>query len=116
MMQPLLRDRHVSGPTETLVQGANRHKYFKRPIIPVLQSVPPEIVMQIPEERIESAKIPNEEPKTKTQEVQTIFRDSAAQTDPYTPKYKIDPQKIPEVLSLAPFKFGDQLPASMTEM
>ena len=43
-------------------------------------------------------------------------RDSAAQTDPYTPKYKIDPQKIPEVLSLALFKFGDQLPASMTEM
>jgi len=72
--------------------------------------------MSIPEERIESAKIPNEEPKTKTQEVQTIFRDSTAQTDPYTPKYKIDPQKIPEVLSLAPFKFGDQLPASMTEM
>ena len=46
----------------------------------------------------------------------THFRESAAQTDPYTPKYKINPQEIPEVLSLAPFKYGDQLPASMTEM
>lgn len=30
--------------------------------------------MQIPEERIESAKIANEEPKTKTVDVQTMYR------------------------------------------
>jgi hypothetical protein len=65
-MAYLLQDRNLAGPAETYFQGAHRHKFFKRPIIPVLQSVPPEIVMQIPEERIESAKIPNEEPKTKT--------------------------------------------------
>jgi len=34
--------------------------------------------MQIPEERIESAKIPMEEPKTKTVEIQTMFRDGEA--------------------------------------
>jgi len=74
----LLRDRNITSNVETLVQGGHRHKYFKRPIIPVLQTVPPEIVMQIPEERIESAKIPMEEPKTKTVEIQTMFRDGEA--------------------------------------
>jgi hypothetical protein len=34
--------------------------------------------MQIQEERIQSAKIRVEEPKTKTAEVQTIFRESEA--------------------------------------
>jgi hypothetical protein len=34
--------------------------------------------MQIPIERIESAKEPQQEPKTKTVEVQTVFRESGA--------------------------------------
>lgn len=116
-MQPLLRDRHQAGaPTETLVQGAHRHKYFKRPIIPVLQTVPPEIVMQIPEERIESAKIHFEEPRTKTVEVQTVYRDGEAQTDPYSPETILETNDIPEVLAIKNFKFGSGLPASMAEM
>ncbi len=56
--------------------------------------------MQIQEERIQSAKIRVEEPKTKTAEVQTIFRDSEAQTNPYTPDYIIDKENVPEVLSI----------------
>jgi hypothetical protein len=36
--------------------------------------------MSIPEERIISAKIKQDEPKAKTVEIQTIFRDSEAQT------------------------------------
>ena len=72
--------------------------------------------MQIPEERIESAKIPVEEPRTKTTEVQTVFRESEAQTDPYSPEYSVDPQNIPEVLNIAHYKFGSGLPASMIEM
>jgi len=72
--------------------------------------------MQIPEERIESAKIPVEEPRTKTTEVQTIFRESEAQTDPFSPEYSVDPQNIPEVLNIAHYKFGSGLPASMIEM
>jgi len=75
----LLKDNKFRGQSiETYVQGGERHKYFKRPIIPVLQTVPPEVVMQIQEERIQSAKIRVEEPKTKTAEVQTIFRESEA--------------------------------------
>ena len=72
--------------------------------------------MQIPEERIESAKIPQEEPKTKTAEIQTIFRESEAQTDPYSPEYVVDKENVPEVLAIAHFKFGSGLPASMAEM
>lgn len=115
-MASLLRDRVLSQPAETYVQGQFRHKYFKRPIIPVLQSVPPEIIMQIPEERIESAKIPIEEPKTKTAEVQTIFRESEAQTDPYSPEIQLDPQNVPEVASIKHYKYGSGLPATMIEM
>ena len=62
------------------------------------------------------AKVPVEEPKTKTQEVQTIFRDGEAQTNPYTPEYIIDKDNVPEVLSIANLQFNKGLPASMAEM
>jgi len=78
--------------------------------------VPPEVVMQIQEERIESAKIRVEEPKTKVAEVQTMFRESEAQTNPFTPEYIIDKDNVPEVLSIANLRFGKGLPASMAEM
>ena len=69
--------------------------------------------MQIQEERIESAKIRVEEPKTKVAEVQTVFRESEAQTNP---EYIIDKDNVPEVLSIANLRFGKGLPASMAEM
>jgi hypothetical protein len=72
--------------------------------------------MQIQEERIQSAKIRVEEPKTKVAEVQTMFRESEAQTNPYTPDYIIDKENVPEVLSIANLRFGKGLPASMAEM
>ena len=113
----LLKDNKFRGQSiETYVQGAERVKYFKRPVIPMIKTVPPEVVMQINEERIESAKMPVEEPKTKTQEVQTIFRDGEAQTIPYTPEYIIDKENVPEVLSIANLQFNKGLPASMAEM
>eukprot|EP00347_Sterkiella_histriomuscorum_P002227 403368982 len=115
-MQPILKDYRHQGQVETMVQGAHRHKYFKRPIIPVLQSVPPEIVMQIPEEKIMSAKERIEEPKAKTVEIQTMFRESEAQTDPFTPDYIIEKENAPEVLTIAHLKYGKGLPASMAEM
>ena len=45
-----------------------------------------------------------------------MFRESEAQTDPYSPEYSVDPQNIPEVLNIAHYKFGSGLPASMIEM
>lgn len=41
-----------------------------------------------------------EEQKTKEVEVQTDYRESEAQTDPYTPKYILREKERPEVLNL----------------
>lgn len=102
------------------MQGTNRHKYFKRPLIPVLQSVPPDVVMSIPEERINRAKISNDEmedePLAKTVEIQTDYRESGTQTDPFTPDYIIERGQTPEVLTIAHLNYGRGLPASMAEM
>lgn len=73
--------------------------------------------MQIPEERIISAKIKQEEPKAKTVEIQTVYRESEAQTDPFTPEYVEDHANgVPEVLSIKDLIYGRGLPASMAEM
>ena len=66
--------------------------------------------------KINSAEIHVEEPKTKVAEVQTIYRESEAQTNPYTPDYIIDKENVPEVLSIANLRFNKELPASMAEM
>ena len=72
--------------------------------------------MQIPQERIDSAKELEPEPKSKTVEVQTVFRESGAQTDPFSPAYESNFQNVPEVLQIANLKFGEGLPATMAEM
>jgi hypothetical protein len=72
--------------------------------------------MEIPAEKFEQAKEPQIEPMSKTVEVQTVFRESGAQTDPFSPAYEVDKDRVPEVLQIANFKFGEGLPASMTEM
>ena len=45
-----------------------------------------------------------------------MYRETQAQTDPYTPDYIIDKENVPDVLSIAMLKFGKGLPASMAEM
>lgn len=119
-MNYILKDNNYQGPVETLVQGTHRHKFFKRPLIPVLQSVPPDVVMSIPEEHINAAKIASEEqeeePLAKTVEIQTDYRESGTQTDPFTPDYVIERGQTPEVLTIAHLNYGRGLPASMAEM
>lgn len=45
-------------------------------------------------------------PATKTCFTQTDYRDSEAQTDPYTPEYVVRPGSQPELLTLATLSFG----------
>lgn len=45
-------------------------------------------------------------PLTKTVEVQTDYRDSEAQTDPYMPEYVVRPGSAPELLTLATLSHG----------
>ena len=45
-------------------------------------------------------------PATCTVEVQTDYRDSETQTDPYTPEYVVRPGSQPELLTLATLSYG----------
>jgi hypothetical protein len=75
--------------------------------------------MSIPEEQIIAAKISNEEldePLSRTVEIQTDYRESATQTDPFTPDYVIERGQTPEVLQIAHLNYSRGLPASMAEM
>lgn len=46
-------------------------------------------------------------PATRTVMVQTDYRDSEAQTDPYTPEYVVRPGSQPELLTLATLSYGE---------
>lgn len=74
--------------------------------------------MSIPEEKINSAKERiMEQPKSKTIEIQTMFRESEAQTDPFSPEYVVDKDNANlEVLQIKDLFYGKGLPASMAEM
>ena len=45
-------------------------------------------------------------PATRTVEVQTDYRDSETQTDPYTPEYVVRPGSQPELLTLSSLLYG----------
>ena len=46
-------------------------------------------------------------PATRTVEVQTDYRESETQTDPYTPEYVVRPGSQPELLTLATLSYGE---------
>ena len=48
-------------------------------------------------------------PPVRTQQTQTDYRESEAQTDPYTPEYVVRPGSQPELLTLATLSFGKPL-------
>ncbi|XP_002131776.2 cilia- and flagella-associated protein 91-like [Ciona intestinalis] len=102
------------------VSGQNRYKYFRRPIIPFLQQVPPEVLLQ--PTMVDPLAPPNEmmqrpvTPATRTIEIQTDYRDSEAQTDPFTPEYVVRPGSAPELLTLATLTHGHGLPAGLAEV
>ena len=50
-------------------------------------------------------------PLTRTVMVQTDYRDSETQTDPYSPEYVIQPGSQPELLTLATLAYGNFEPS-----
>ncbi|CAH3188240.1 unnamed protein product [Porites evermanni] len=102
------------------VSGQDRYKYFRRPIIPFLQQVPPDVFLQssrldpLAGPELEAERPPT--PATRTVEVQTDYRDSETQTDPYTPEYVVRPGSQPELLTLATLSYGHGLPAGLAEV
>ncbi|KAL5020064.1 hypothetical protein ScPMuIL_002956 [Solemya velum] len=99
---------------------SNRFKFFKRPIIPFLQQIPPEVLLATARQdtltldQMQVERAPT--PLTRTVEIQTDYRDSEAQTDPYTPEYVVRPGSAPELLTLATLSYGRGLPAGLAEV
>lgn len=106
----------VSNPAD--ITGPNRYKYFRRPIVPFLHSVPPEVLLAPSTVEQNPLEPPDEgiDGGTKTVAVQTKYRDSEAQTDPYTPDYTVRPGEEPEILTLASLSYGKGLPAGLAEV
>ena len=54
--------------------------------------------------------------KTRDAEVQTMYRESEAQTDPYTPAYVVKEGDNPEILTLKHLTWKSGLPVSLEEL
>ena len=64
--------------------------------------------MQMPDQKLEDTKARAAEPKSKSVEVQTVFRESEAQTDPYAPEITTESKlRKPEVLMLEKLNYGE---------
>lgn len=106
---------------ECHVTGADRWKYFKRPLIPFPQPIPPDAIFALPKEHFVSSGGKNAEHSEQsthfTVGVQTDYRESETQTDPYSPEYTVQPGRTPsELLQLATLTWGRGLPAGLAEV
>ena len=106
------------------VGGRERAKYFRKPLVPFTESIPPLVVLdsgrspagtlasstfQSGATRLMSSNAPAltlREPSTRTQAIQTDYMEREAQTDPYTPEYVVRPGEQPEVLTLATLMYS----------
>ncbi|XP_062984898.1 cilia- and flagella-associated protein 91 isoform X1 [Elgaria multicarinata webbii] len=102
------------------VSGRNRWKYFERPFIPFHKPIPLNIVYAISKpEPYTHQGLPRDKPAyliSRTVCTQTDYRDSEAQTDPYSPEYVVPSGSIPELLTLATLTWGRGLPATQAEV
>ncbi|XP_041937816.1 cilia- and flagella-associated protein 91 [Alosa sapidissima] len=103
------------------VSGADRWKFFKRPLIPFTQQVPADVVFAVPISTLfplgggQTDRAPT--PFQRSVAMQTDYRDSEAQTEPYTPEYVLRPGTAPpELLTLATLTWGRGLPAGLAEV
>merc|ERR550514_2598668 len=54
--------------------------------------------------------------RTRTVATQSVYRESEAQTDPYSPDYVVAPGSVPEALTLTHLAYARGLPASQAEI
>ncbi|XP_018965763.2 cilia- and flagella-associated protein 91 [Cyprinus carpio] len=108
-------------PNHTDVTGMDRWKFFKCPLIPFAQQIPPDVVFALPKSDLLSASDGDEKrsptPFQRSVGVQTDYRESETQTDPFTPDYAVRPGTAPpELLTLATLTWGRGLPAGLAEV
>jgi len=121
------------------VTGVNRYKYFRRPIIPYVENMGGHIVYtknknnnddknkntegteniatEVNNTNNSEAVVVDDAPKLRTVGIQTLYRESETQTDPYSPEYIIKPgSSPPEILALATLTYGAGLPVGLAEI
>jgi hypothetical protein len=99
------------------VSGTMRYKYFKRPIMPKISVVQPQVLLApTANENPLIASNSEVETLTKDAEVQTMYRESEAQTAPYTPEYVVAKGENPEVLLLKTLTYENGLPLGKKEI
>ncbi|CAM9226699.1 unnamed protein product [Scytosiphon promiscuus] len=100
------------------VGGPNMTMYLKRPVIPQLHSVAPEVLLA-PTLNEDPMEAPMEEPESFTKDIgsQTKYRESEVQTAPYSRDFVLDPEADePEVLMLQGLAHGAGLPVGKREV
>ncbi|XP_062905921.1 cilia- and flagella-associated protein 91 isoform X2 [Mobula hypostoma] len=108
----------IQAPLDPDVCGRDRYKYFTRPIIPFVQQLPVNVILEMTKDDCltDDEDFDFRTPSRQTVGVQTDYRDSETQTDPYSPEYVVRPGSAPELLTLAALKFGRGLPAGLAEV
>lgn len=85
--------------------------------MPRISAIPPQVLLA--PTTADDPLLPVEEdpePLTKTVEVQTVYRESEAQTVPYSPEYVLEDGADPEVLMLQGLTHANGLPAGLKEL
>ncbi|XP_057661808.1 cilia- and flagella-associated protein 91-like isoform X1 [Diorhabda carinulata] len=109
------KDRHLCRPPD--VRGIDRSKFFVTVMnFPPKDIIPYQTSPTFTIERISRKRKQWENQKTRDVEVETKFRESTTQTDPWEPPYKIIGKGDPEILKLDFLKWGSGLPAGMREI
>ncbi|KAF0688214.1 Aste57867_20084 [Aphanomyces stellatus] len=100
------------------VSGSERAKYAKRPILPYVQAIPPDILLAPVAAAVASTPVATDDLEpTRSIGVQTMYRDSEAQTVPYTPDFTIPVGgPTPEIATLTSFSYENGLPAGLAEI
>lgn len=99
------------------VAGQSRYKYFRRPVMPRVSAIPPQILLAPTVEDDPLIPVEDEpEPLTKNIEIQTQYRESEVQTHPYTPEYFLKEGDDPEVLMLKGLTHSSGLTAGTKEI
>ena len=108
----------AAASSQSVVAGNEQFKYFRRPNMPRVSALPPHILLApaLKNDSKNNNQEPVEEAAMKDAEVQTMYRESEAQTVPYTPDYVLADGNIPEVLLLKDLNYENGLPIGRKEV
>ncbi|TNN59291.1 Protein MAATS1 [Liparis tanakae] len=115
---PAFIDRRWRGHAE---QRREALQQLAGPLVPFAQQVAPQAIFASPQEDFIYSAGKNaqhaKQPTHVTVGVQTDYRESETQTDPYSPEYVVQPGTTPsELLQLAALTWGRGLPAGLAEV